>query len=123
MKEQLSRREREILNVLYRQGEATVAQVLEELTDPPSYDGVRTTLRVLERKGYIRHRHHGPRYLYMPTEPLEKARSRALRQLVGTFFGGSPMQAAAALLELSESELSDRELDRLREIVGPEDEP
>jgi len=118
----LSRRERQILNALYRRRSATVAEVQEELEDPPGYDGVRTTLRVLERKGYIGHRQDGPRYLYFPEEPLESARRNALRHVVGTFFGGSTAQAAEALLTMTDAELSDEELDALRALVESKEE-
>ena len=122
MSESVSRRERQILNVLYRRPGATVAQVQEELEDAPGYDGVRTTLRILEKKGLVRHQQDGPRYLYFPTEPLEAAREKAIGHLVGTFFGGSALQAAAALLEMSEGELRDEELDRLRQLVAAQEE-
>lgn len=122
MSEDLSRRERQILNVLYRFPGATVAQVQESLEDAPGYDGVRTTLRILERKGFVLHRQDGPRYLYHPTEPLEAARRKAMGHLVGTFFGGSTLQAAAALLEMSEADLDDEELDRLRQWVEAQEE-
>ena len=118
----LSRRERQILNALYRHRSATVAEVQEALEDPPGYDGVRTTLRVLERKGYIGHRQDGPRYLYFPVESLETARRNALRHVVGTFFDGSAAQAAQALLSMSDAELSDRELDGLRALVERKEE-
>ncbi len=122
MTEGASRRERQILSVLYRRPGATVAEVQEELKDAPGYDGVRTTLRILEKKGFVRHRADGPRYLYFPTEPLEAARKKAIGHLVGTFFGGSTLQAAAALLEMSEGELQDQELDRLRQLVAIQEE-
>src|SRR3954454_18922271 len=97
----LSRRERQIMDVIYRRGRATAAEVLEGLPDPPSYSAVRAMLRVLEEKGHLRHASQGPRYLFMPTVPREKARRSALKQLVQTFFDGSTEQAVAALLDLS----------------------
>lgn len=122
MPNKLSRRERQILDVLYRCRQATVAQVQAELKDPPGYDGVRTTLRSLERKGFVRHWQDGPRYLYAPAMPMEKARGAALRHLVGTFFGGSSVKAALALLSMSEDELDDAELTRIRALLGADRE-
>lgn len=109
----LSRRERQIMEVVYRRGEASVADVLGDLPDPPSYSAVRALLRVLEEKGHLHHREDGPRYLYRPTVPARDARDSALRRLVGTFFGGSPARAAVALLDLDTDSLDDAELDRL----------
>jgi len=115
---QLSRREREIMDVIYRSGRATAADVMENLTEPPSYSAVRALLRVLEDKGHLRHEEDGPRYVFVPTVPRERARQSALRQLVHTFFDGSTEQAVAALLDLSSTRLSDAELDRLRDLIA-----
>jgi BlaI family transcriptional regulator, penicillinase repressor len=114
---QLSRRERQIMDVLYRLGQATAGTVMSSLPDPPSYSAVRALLRVLETKGHVRHVQDGPRYVYLPTVPREKARQSAMQQLVRTFFGGSTEQAVAALLDLSSSKLSDDELDRLSLLI------
>ena len=114
---QLSRRERQIMDVLYRFGQATAGTVMSNLPDPPSYSAVRALLRVLEAKGHVRHVQDGPRYMYLPTVPREKARQSAMQQLVRTFFGGSTEQAVAALLDLSSSRLSDDELDRLSQLI------
>jgi len=114
---QLSRRERQIMDVLYRFGQATAGTVMSNLPDPPSYSAVRALLRVLEAKGHVRHVQDGPRYMYLPTVPREKARQSAMQQLVRTFFGGSTEQAVAALLDLSSSKLSDDELDRLSQLI------
>ena len=114
---QLSRRERQIMDVLYRFGQATAGTVMSNLPDPPSYSAVRALLRVLEAKGHVRHVPDGPRYMYLPTVPREKARQSAMQQLVRTFFGGSTEQAVAALLDLSSSKLSDDELDRLSLLI------
>ena len=114
----LSRRERQIMDVIYRRGQATAAEVLDGLPDPPSYSAVRAMLRVLEEKGHLRHESRGPRYVYLPTVPREKARKSALKQLVQTFFDGSTVQAVAALLDLSASKLSDEELDRLSRLIS-----
>ena len=113
----LSRRERQIMDVIYRRGQATAAEVLEGLPDPPSYSAVRAMLRVLEEKGHLRHASQGPRYLFIPTVPREKARRSALKQLVQTFFDGSTEQTVAALLDLSASKLSDGELERLSMLI------
>jgi predicted transcriptional regulator len=115
---QLSRRERQIMDVIYRRGRATAADVLAEIPDPPSYSSVRALLRVLESKGHLRHTADGPRYVYAPMVPRERARDSALRQVVGTFFDGSTEAAVAALLDLSTSKLSDAELNRLAGLIA-----
>lgn len=115
---QLSRREREIMDVIYRMGRATAAEVLEQLAVPPSYSAVRALLRVLEEKGHLRHEEDGQRYVFLPTVPLERARQSALRQLLHTFFDGSTEQAVAALLDLSSTRLSDAELERLSRLIA-----
>jgi predicted transcriptional regulator len=114
----LSRRERQIMDVIYRRGQATAAEVLEDLPDPPGYSAVRAMLRVLEEKGHLRHDQQGPRYVFLPTVPRDKARRSALKQLVQTFFEGSTEQTVAALLDLSASKLSDAELDRLSQLIN-----
>jgi predicted transcriptional regulator len=113
----LSRRERQIMDVIYRKGRATAAEVLAELPDPPGYSAVRALLRILEEKGHLRHEAQGPRYVFLPTVARAKARKSALRQLLQTFFDGSTEQAVAALLDLSASKLSDEELDRLARLI------
>src|SRR5215475_5616050 len=113
----LSRRERQIMDAIYRRGQATAAEVLADLPDPPSYSAVRAMLRVLEEKGHLRHEQQGPRYVFLPTVPRDKARRSALRQLVQTFFDGSTEQAVAALLDLSSAKLSDDQLDRLSQLI------
>lgn len=114
----LSRREREIMDVIYRRGRATAADVHADIPDPPGYSAVRALLRVLESKGHLRHVADGPRYVYSPTVPRERARDSALRQLVGTFFDGSTEAAVAALLDLSAAKLSDAELNRLAGLIA-----
>jgi len=114
----LSRREREIMNVIYRAGRATAADVLDQLADPPSYSAVRALLRVLEEKGHLRHEEDGPRYVFLPTVPRERAGQSALKQLLHTFFDGSTEQAVAALLDLSSTRLSDEELGRLGRLIA-----
>ena len=113
----LSRREREIMDVIYRLGEASAQDVRQNLAKPPSYSTVRALLRVLEDKGHVTHRSDGPRYLYLPTVPREQARESALLQLVATFFDDSPPDAVAALLGLSANDLSDRDLDQLQSLI------
>lgn len=115
---QLSRRERQIMDVIYRLGSASAQDVRAGLPDPPSYSAVRALLRVLEEKGHVRHHADGPRYLYSPTVPREKARRSALRQMVQTFFDDSPPDAVAALLDLSGGDLTDAELDRLQALIN-----
>jgi predicted transcriptional regulator len=116
-KKGLSRRERQIMDAIYRRGQATVAEVLEDMPDPPSYSAVRAMLRVLEEKGHLQHVQQGPRYVFLPTVPRDQARRSALRQLVRTFFDGSTEQTVAALLDLSDSKLSDAELKRLSRLI------
>jgi predicted transcriptional regulator len=113
----LSRRERQIMDVIYRLGRATAQEVRDHLPSPPSYSAVRALLRILEGKGHLNHHRDGPRYVYVPTVPREKARTTALHQLVRTFFDGSAGAAAAALLDLSSSDLSDTELARLEALI------
>ena len=114
----LSRRERQIMDVVYRRAQATAAEVLEDLPDPPSYSAVRAMLRVLEEKGHLRHEQQGPRYVFLPTVPRDQARRSALEQLVHTFFDGSTEQAMAALLDQSDRALSDAELARLARLIA-----
>ena len=114
----LSRRERQIMDAIYRRGQATVAEVLEDMPDPPSYSAVRAMLRVLDEKGHLRHEQQGPRYVFLPTVPRDQARRSALKQLVHTFFDGSTEQAMAALLDQSDRSLSDAELARLARLIA-----
>src|SRR5262245_61859893 len=113
----LSRREREIMDVIYRAGRATAAEVPDQLADPPSDSAVRALLRVLEDKGHLRHEEDGPRYVFVPTVPRERARQSALRQVLHTFFDGSTEQAVAALLDMR-AKLSDAEFDRLSRLIA-----
>lgn len=117
LEHQLSRRERQIMDVLFRRGEASVAEVQEDLADPPSYSSVRTLLRVLEDKGFVGHTQEGPRYVYSPTIGKERARRSALRRLRDTFFSGSSEKVMAALLDDDEDAVSDEELDRLARLI------
>ena len=113
----LSRRERQIVDILYTQGRATAAEVQSALPDPPSYSAVRAMLRILEEKGHIRHEQDGPRYVFSPKTPRDKARRSAIRHVMETFFEDSPEQAVAALLDVSSSKLSEEELDRLARLI------
>ena len=114
---QLSRRERQIMDVVYALGRATVAEVRERLPEPPTYSAVRALLRILEQKGHLRHEQQGPRYVFEPTVPAETARDSALRHLLRTFFDGSAEGAVAALLDLEAGELSPEEFDRLADRI------
>jgi predicted transcriptional regulator len=111
----LSRRERQIMDVIYARGQATAAEVTAALADPPSYSAVRALLRILEQKGHLRHQQDGPRYVFLPTVPRDRARRSALRNLVRTFFDGSSAQAAAALID--QSQLSDEDFQRLSQAI------
>jgi len=113
----LSRRERQIVDILYTQGRATAAEVQAALPDPPSYSAVRAMLRILEDKGHVRHEQDGPRYIYLPTVGRDRAKKTALRHVLQTFFNGSAEQALSALLDESDTRLSDLELDRLARLI------
>jgi predicted transcriptional regulator len=113
----LTRRERQIMDRLYKLGRATAGEILEGLPGAPSYSTVRTQLRVLEAKGHIRHEEHGLRYVYEPIVPRHAARRSALKHLVDTFFDGSNEKVVAALLGGDGSRVSDEELDRILELV------
>jgi|SRR5687768_13255291 predicted transcriptional regulator len=113
----LSRRERQIIDILYTRGRATAAEVLSALPDPPSYSAVRAMLRILEDKGHVRHEQDGPRYVYAPTVARENAKKSALRHVLHTFFDGSASQALSALLDDQSSKLSEAELERLAGMI------
>jgi predicted transcriptional regulator len=113
----LSRREREIMDIVYGRGSATALEVQEQMTSPPSYSAVRATLRILEQKGLLRHDHDGTRYVYRPRLHRSKARQSAIEHLLRTFFDGSAAGAMQALLERPSSDLSAAELDRLAALI------
>ena len=115
--EQLSRRERQIMDIVYRRGRATAAEVLAELPDPPGKTAVRTLLRILEDKGHLRHRQEGLAYVYLPSRPRDQAGRSALRRVLQTFFDGSLEKAVAAHLIDSGEELSPEELQRLADLI------
>lgn len=113
----LSRRERQIMDVLFAAGRASGQEIQRQLPDPPSYSTVRTILRVLERKGYVRHREEGLRYVYEPAVAREVARKSAIQRLLRTFFDGSAQQAVAALIDPKVSRLSREELDEIARLI------
>ena len=113
--DQLSRRERQIMDIVYARGQVTVAEVTSAIPDPPSYSAVRALLRILEEKGHLRHQQDGPRYVFLPTVSRDRARRSALRNLVRTFFDGSSAQAAAALID--QAQLSDDDFNRLADAI------
>lgn len=115
--ETLSRRERQIMDIVYRHGEATAAEILADLPDPPSYSAIRALLRILVDKEHLQHRADGPRYVYSPTLSRQTARARALAQVVTTFFDGSALKAASALLGSSQRKLTKSELDELSALI------
>jgi predicted transcriptional regulator len=114
----LSRRERQIMDILYRRGRATAAEVMDDLSGTPAYSTVRTQLRVLESKGHVRHEEEGLRYVYVPALHRRAARKSALRHVVDTFFEGSTEQVVAALLGADGTRVSDEELERIARLVA-----
>lgn len=113
----LGKRERQIMEALYRRGRATVAAIRAELPDPPSYSAVRTMVGKLEEKGLLRHEVDGPRYVYEPTVPVDQVAPTTLRRIVKTLFGGSTSRAVSTLLDTAGDDLSPRELDHLAELI------
>src|SRR5688572_14221405 len=113
----LSRRERQIIDALYKLGRASAADIRAELPAAPSYSAVRSLLRILEEKGHIRHEQDGPRYVYLPVVGRDNAKRSAMRHMLQTFFDGSTSQAMSALLDVSSSRLDDAELDRLKKLI------
>jgi BlaI family penicillinase repressor len=113
----LSRRERQVMDILHRRGEATVAEIMEDLPDPPTYSAVRSVLRILGEKSLIRYKEDGPRYVYYPAQDTEAARDDVLAHVVRTYFAGSPEQAVTALLRMSDVDMSGDEVERLRNAI------
>ena len=113
----LSRRERQIMEVVYARGEASAEEVLAGIPSPPGYSAVRALLRILEEKGHLAHRREGRRYVYTPTVPAEQARRSILSGFLDTFFGGSVEKAVAALLDTESASLSDEEYERLSRMI------
>jgi predicted transcriptional regulator len=114
----LTRRERQIMDIIYRRGRATASEVMEDLSGEPSYSTVRTQLRVLEAKGHVHHEEEGPRFVYMAAVPRHAARKSALRHLIDTFFEGSTENVVGALLGGEGARLSEDELERIAELVA-----
>ena len=113
----LSRRERQIMDILYRVGKASAADVLNAMPDPPSYSAVRAMLRVLEEKGHVKHQEEGLKYVYAPVVARDKAKRSAVKHVMETFFNGSAEQIVAALLDVSSTRLTRDELDRMAEMI------
>ena len=113
----LSRRERQILDIVYTRGRATAADILASIPDPPSYSTIRALLRILEQKGHVRHEADGPRYVFLPRVSRQRASVTALRHVLNTFFDGSAVAAATALVDGSASKLSTEDLDRLEALI------
>jgi BlaI family penicillinase repressor len=115
--EGLSRRERQIMEILYQRGKASASEVREAMEDAPGYSAVRAMLRVLEEKGHVRHQEEGLKYVYVPVVARDKAKRSAVKHVLDTFFAGSPEQIVAALLDVSASKLTREELDRMAEMI------
>jgi BlaI family transcriptional regulator, penicillinase repressor len=113
----LSRRERQIMDILYQRGKSSASEVREAMPNAPSYSAVRAMLRVLEEKGHIKHRSEGLRYVYVPTVTHDKAKRTAVKHLLDTFFSGAPEEAVAALLDVSSTQMTREELDRMSEMI------
>ena len=114
----LSRRERQIVDILHSRGHATAAEVHQLLPDAPGYSAVRALLRILEQKGHARHRQDGPRYVYLATEPRARARRSALRRVLSTFYGGSVELAVAGLLEAADTRLTAGEMNQIQTLIN-----
>lgn len=113
----LSRRERQIMDVVYARGQATVADVHQAIADRPSYSSIRALMRILEEKGHLKHKQEGVKYIYLPTRSREQASRSAAKRLLTTFFDGSTEQAVAALLKVSGPDLNDETLNRLTQLI------
>lgn len=115
---QLSRRERQVMDILYRRGRATAQEVMDELPDPPTYSAVRALLATLLAKGLVKHAKESRRYVFSPAVPEQRAKRSALRQLLATFFEGKPEKLVASLLDPADQKLSASEIDRIRKMIG-----
>ena len=113
----LSRRERQVMDILHRRGSATVTDIMDELPDPPTYSAVRSILRILKEKELIRYEEDGPRYVYYPADPTERTRDDVLAHVVRTYFAGSTENAVTALLRMSDVDLEDSAITRLRDTI------
>ncbi len=114
----LSRRERQIMDVIHRRGRATVGEIQQELGSEATYSAIRSAMRLLREKQVVRHEHDGKKYVYLPMMPRSEARESALKHLVETFFSGSQAATVSAVLEMADTDLPDEELDRLEEIIS-----
>lgn len=117
LEDELTRRERQIMDVVHRLGSATAAEVVEEIPDHPGYSSVRKLMSILEEKGHLRHRRDGKQYVYLPTEPRNVAAEKALKTVLSTFFGGSLEKAMTTFLNSEEAKVSDDELQRLAQMI------
>ncbi len=113
----LSRREREIMDIIYKRGQATATEVMEAMDKPPSYSAVRALLRILEEKGSLRHQQEGQKYIFLPTVTREKAKQSAMKRMLHVFFNDSTEAAVAALLDISQTKMTDEEWDRLTSLI------
>jgi len=113
----LSRREREIMDIIYKRGQATATDVMEAMDKPPSYSAVRALLRILEEKGSLRHQQEGQKYIFLPTVTREKAKQSAMKRMLHVFFNDSTEAAVAALLDISPTKMTDEEWDRLTSLI------
>lgn len=114
---ELSRRERELMDIVYRLERGTAAEIRQQMADAPSYSAVRALLRILEGKGHLKHEYDGPRYVFSPTVSRARASASALKQVIATFFEGSTEQTVAALLDMESKDLTDDHFDRLQELI------
>ncbi len=112
-----SRRERELMDIVYRLERGTAVDIRREMADPPSYAAVRTLLRILGEKGHLEYEYDGPRYVFSPTVSRAKASASALKNVLATFFEGSMQQAVAALIDMESKDLTDRDFDQLQELI------
>src|SRR5215475_13779187 len=115
--QQLSRRERQIMDILYQRGKSSASEVRQAMTDAPSYSAVRAMLRILEEKGHVKHQAEGLKYVYVPSLARDKAKRTAVKHVMETFFNGSPESVVAALLDVSSTKLTTDELDRMAELI------
>lgn len=114
---ELTRRERQVMNILHRRGPSTVTEIMDELPDPPTYSAVRSILRILGEKDVVRYREDGPRYVYLPAESTERSQETAVQHMVDTYFAGSTEQAVTALLRLTDADISEGEIEKLRDKI------
>jgi predicted transcriptional regulator len=114
---ELTRRERQVMNILHRRGPSTVTEIMDELPDPPTYSAVRSILRILGEKDVVRYREDGPRYVYLPAASTERSQETAVQHMVDTYFAGSTEQAVTALLRLTDADISETEIEKLRDKI------